>query len=377
MQTTQTPVRSSLASQAGYSLAEFITAMGIMTVVMGATMGGLAEVLKGNDAVLHMTGMNNSLRAGMDMIVRDLLQVGSGLPPSHSITIPSGAGSQRLRIPGPPNSNFQTPIGATTIAAVIPGAGAGPVVDGVATDTLTVLMADNTFLNVGTTAVGANSVTVAANGSDGLPLNLATGADRVVAGQLMLVMKGSFTALVQVTSVNTVTRVLTFADGDSLRMNQAGAALGNLGTLNAAAPANSPAHTNVSRVRMISYYIDAVTDPEHPRLVRRVNNGHPLNFDNTSGTAVALDIENLQFTYDISNGTGNPGGVEMTESDQNIVGTCTPNPCAPTQVRKVNVLLTGRSSNGTNVKDRVFRNSLQSQVSLRGMAFVDEYKSSY
>jgi hypothetical protein len=365
------PVRSSLASQAGYSLAEFVTAMGIMTVVMGATMGGLAEVIKGNDAVLQVTGMNNSLRAGMDLIVRDLLQVGSGLPPGHTITIPNGAGSQRLRLPGPPGSTFQSPIGATTIAAVIPGAGAGPVIDGVATDTLTVLMADNTFLNIGTTAVTATSVTVAPGP------NLATGADRVTPGQLMMIMKGSFTALVQVTNVNTTTRVLTFANGDSLRLNQSGAAAGNLGALNAAAPANSPAHTNVSRVRMITYYLDGTIDPNHPRLIRRVNNGHPLNFDNTSGTAVALDIENLQLTYDISNGTGNPGGVEMTDAHQTVVGVCTPTPCAATQIRKVNVLLTGRSMNGANRKDRVFRNTLQSQVSLRGMAFVDEYKSSY
>lgn len=369
--TKQTPVRSGLASQAGYSLAEFVTAMGIMTVVMAATMGGLAEVIKGNDAVVQMTGLNNSLRAGMDLIVRDMLQVGSGLPPSHSVTIPNGAGSQRVRVPGPPNSAFLTPVGATTIAAVIPGAGAGPVVDGVATDTLTVLMADNTFLNVGTTAVTADSVTVAP-GPD-----LANGADRVTAGQLMLIMKGSFTTLVQVTAVDTGTRVLTFANNDSLRLNQSGAVAGNLAALNAAAPANSPAHTNVSRVRMITYYIDVAIDPRHPRLVRRINNGHPLNFDNNSGTVVALDIEDFQLSYDISNGTGNPSNVEMTDTEQTAAGTCSPTPCAPTQIRKINILLTGRSSNGANRENRVLRNTLQSQVSLRGMAFVDEYKSTY
>jgi hypothetical protein len=371
MKSTHRPVRASLLSEAGYSLAEFVTAMGIMTVVMGATMGGLAEIVKGNDTVLQMTGMNNSIRAGMDLIVRDLLQVGSGLPPGHTVNIPNGTGSLRVRIPGPPSSTFLTPIGAATIAAVIPGAGAGHIVDGVATDTLTILMADNTFVNVGTTAVTGTSVTVAPG-----PV-LGAGADRVVPGQLMMVMKGSFTTLVQVTAVNTVTRVLTFASGDSLRLNQPAAAAGTLAALNAAAPANSPANTNISRVRMISYYVDGETDPKHPRLVRRVNNGHPTSFDNNSGTAVALDIENFQLTYDISNGTGNPGGVEMTDPDQTIVGTCSPAPCAATQVRKVNVLLTGRSTNGANTTTRVLRNTLQSQVSLRGMAFVDEYKSTY
>ena len=53
----------------------------------------------------------------------------------------------------------------------------------------------------------------------------------------------------------------------------------------------------------------------HPRLVRRVNNGHPTTFDNDLGTAVALDAVDLQFAYDISNGTGNPGDVEMVAAD--------------------------------------------------------------
>src|SRR5262249_47404085 len=92
MQNTSRTDGTRLASEAGYSLAEFVVSMGIMTVVMGATMGGLADITKGNDAVLQMTTMNTSLRAGMDLIVRDLLQVGSGLPPGHTITIPNGGG---------------------------------------------------------------------------------------------------------------------------------------------------------------------------------------------------------------------------------------------------------------------------------------------
>ena len=66
---------------------------------------------------------------------------------------------------------------------------------------------------------------------------------------------------------------------------------------------------------MITYYLDATIDPQHPRLVRRINNGHPTTFDNTLGTAVAMDIENLQLSYDISNGTNNPGNVKMTAAD--------------------------------------------------------------
>jgi hypothetical protein len=369
--TTSHRRRMRLTSAAGYSLAEFLVAMGILTMVMGATMGALADVMKGNDSVLQLTGMNGSLRGGMDFVIRDLLQTGSGLPPGHTITIPSGDGATPVKIPGPPDSAFTLPPGASTIAAVIPGAGLGPGINGTATDVVTVLMVDNTFLNVGTTAVGATFVDVAAG------VNLAAGADRVLPGQLMMIVKGAFTTLVQVTAVDAGARRLTFADGDSLNLNQSGAEAGNLAALNAADPANSPANTILSRVRMITYYLDATTAPAHPRLVRRVNNGDPEELDNTKGTAVALDIENLQFTYDISNGTNNPGNVEMGDADKGVAGACAPAACSATQIRKVNVHLAARSANAANSSLRVYRNSLQSQVSLRDMAFVDEYRSSF
>lgn len=371
MQNMSRPDRTRPASDAGYSLAEFVVSMGIMTLVMGATMGGLADIVKGNDAVLQMTTMNTSLRAGMDLVVRDLLQVGSGLPPGHTITIPNGGGATQLKIPGPPGTTFRTDVGSTVIGAVIPQAGRGPKINGVNTDVITVMMADNTFLNVKTSAVGSTFLDIAAG------VDLSAGADRVAPGQLMMVMKGSLSVLLEVTDVNTVTRRLTFSDFDSLNLNQSGATSGNLPALNATAPANSAANTNVSRVRMITYYIDAVTEPGHPRLTRRINNGDPLHFDNTLGTAVALDVENLQFSYDISNGTNNPGNVEMNATDRGLGGSCAPAACSATQIRKVNVMLTGRSPNAVNTNLRTFRNTLQSQVSLRGMAFVDEYRSTF
>ena len=66
---------------------------------------------------------------------------------------------------------------------------------------------------------------------------------------------------------------------------------------------------------MVTYYIDATTDPQHPRLVRRINNGHPTGFNNNLGTAVAFDIESLQLTYDLADGVGNPANVRMVAAD--------------------------------------------------------------
>jgi type II secretory pathway pseudopilin PulG len=371
MATPQPESGPRLSAAGGFSMIELLVSMGILTLVIAGALSAMANITSSNETVLQTSAMNNALRTGMDLMVRDMLQVGSGLPGGHTVTIPNGTGATQVRLPGPPGTNFLTAAGDASIPALIPRPGAGPTVNGVATDVVTVLMADNAFLNVRLSAVGSTFVDVAAG------TNIATGPDRVTTGQLMMISKGSLTTLVQVTSVNTSTRRLTFADGDSLNLNQSGAAQGSLPALNAAAPVNDPAATNITRVRMITYYVDATTDPRHPRLVRRLNNGNPTTFDNTLGTAVALDVENLQFSYDISNGTNNPGNVKMNATDLGTSGACAPDACGETQIRKINLALSGRNrAVGNNPKALPLRNTLQSQVALRGMAFVDRYRSS-
>jgi type II secretory pathway pseudopilin PulG len=358
-----------LVSTAGYSLIELLISMGLLTVIMGATLGGLANVMSGNETVMMLSGMNNSLRTGLDLMVRDLLQTGSGLPASHAVSIPSGAGSVGVRLPGPPGTAFVTPAGDLTLPAVLPRANQGPAVNGVLTDVLSILMADNAFLDVALTSVAGTNVVIAA-GPD-----LANGPDRVVAGQLMLISKGSFNTLVQVTTVDLAARRLNFADGDSLRLNQPLAATGTLPALNAQAPVNSAAATRISRLRLITYYLDTSVDARHPRLMRRVNNGDPMTFNNGLGTSVASDLVSLQFTFDISNGAGNPGGVEMTANDLAGTGACSPLACSRTQIRKVNVQLKGQTENrGLTSQTKFLQNTLASQVSLRSMAFVDRYR---
>ncbi|NOT24570.1 MAG: hypothetical protein HOP16_00585 [Acidobacteria bacterium] len=364
--TIRTAARTPLSGSAGFSLVELIVAMGITTVIMGATMAGLADVAKGSETVLNMTAMNRALGSGMDLIERDLLGTAAGLPLSHVVLVPSGAGSTAIRLPGPPGTAFTST--AVNIAAVIPRPGAGPVINGNATDVLTVLMVDTSFVNIALSAVTSTSVDIAAGPS------LTVGATRVSPGQLMMISKGSTTTLVQVTAVNTSTRQLTFATGDSLNLNQTAAAFGNLAALNATAPASSPANTWISRVRMLTYYLDATIDPARPRLVRRVNNGHPTTFDNNLGTVIGMDIENLRFSYDLIDGATNPSAVRMTATDLGVGGSCAPSACSPNQIRKVNILLTARSSNGANPTATVFHNTLTSQVSLRGMAFINEYQ---
>jgi type II secretory pathway pseudopilin PulG len=368
MSIAQSTIRDKASEEVGYSLIELLIAMAVTTTIMGVTMTGLSDAFRANDAVLQVTGMNNTLRAGMDLIVRDLLQAGSGLPKGHVILAPSGG--TLINRPGPPDTAYTNAASDLSIAAVIPGPDLGPSINGVATDMIAILTGDNNFTDVGLTAVSSTSVDVVAS------VDIGTGMDRVIPGQLMMVLKGSTSTLVQVTAVDAGSRRISFDTGDSLNLNQTGLGIvGNLASLNAVAPtgAAAAAATRISRVRMITYYLDTTTSPAHPRLVRRINNGHETSFDNTLGTAVALDVENLRFSYDLNDGAANPGDVRFVGADLLNGGTCGA-PCSPVQIRKVNVTVTARSQNAAVPQSKVYRNTLTSQVALRGMAFVNDYQ---
>ena len=122
--------------------------------------------------------------------------------------------------------------------------------------------------------------------------------------------------------------------------------------------------TDATRIRMISYYIDALTDPARPRLVRRINNQAP--------TAVAFDVENLSISYDLVDGATNPANVRMTLAD--MTNGCAGDPCSPNQIRKINIMLSARSKTKLKGSGQYLRNRLLTQVSFRSLAFVDKYK---
>jgi type II secretory pathway pseudopilin PulG len=391
-----------LAGTAGFSLIEMLISVGIMTAIMGATMMSLAQASKANETALLVTAMNNTLRTGMDLVIRDMLQVGSGMPPGHYTLMPSGSGS-RMNLPGPPGTAYKSVLGDLELNAVNPGTGLGPLVNQVAatactvagptcaaTDMLTVLAADSTFTHVQLVSRLANGTTIRVDPA----VNIGTGPDRVTAGQLIMLEKGSYAILVQVTDIDATTNTIFFTPHDSLNLNVHSAPAGSMGLpatagncavatgMTAALPCPdiapvAPAtflNTVATRVRMISYYLDN-TDLARPKLVRRINNGHPMTFDNNSGNTVAFDIDNMQISFDLADGVNNWAGVKFTAADLNATagGRCLPAACSVNQVRKVNITLSARSRTPFSASKKYFRNSLTTQVSLRGMAFVNDY----
>lgn len=354
--------------QGGFTLVELLVAMGVTIIVLGGTLVAMTNALRASESAKSTTGMNSNLRVGMDMMVRDFIQTGQGLPVGRVVSVPSGDGAEAIVRPGPPGTAYTFDPDSPVLPAVTPGPTLGPDVNDQETDMVTVLAADSSFENICLSALGASSMTV------GTAVNIADGGpDDVRTGDVIMLVKGSVSALMYVTG--TAGQTVTFGTGDPLNLNQYDTSLDMLGTLDqlrAAAPPDTAAAcptgvpTRATRVRMISYYIDAVTDPANPRLVRRMN-ADP-------GRVVAFSVEGLDISFDLNDDVTNPTGVRMDEGDLDGTGACSPSNCSANQVRKINVTLDGRSRNRFSVTDDFLRNSLATQVSLRSLAFVDRYR---
>ena len=389
-------------SDAGFSLPEVLIAMGIMLVVLSGTFTAMSQAMKGEEVTRLTTNMNASLRATMDLAVRDFLQIGQGLPDSRRIGVPNGAGAQSILRPGPdaaaaapcPGVPASFPVDAT-IPAVTVGPGLGAQVNGVCSDVVTVLAADGTFDTVPLRAIAANgsSIIVALPAIPGGIDIDDGGGDDIRVGDLIMLSRNGISTLLYVSGVNGGTQTITFAAGDPFRLNQFDpidadpltAEMG--GTINqvidgAGEPtivgnnANGTprvAATRASRIRMLTYYvrIDPL-DPGNPRLLRQINMN--ANAANQNANTVGFGVEQFLLTYDLVDGLNNWIDIAMTAADRAGGAGCGATPCSENQIRKVNVTLSMRSRQRFSTTREFMRNSLYSQVAVRSLAFTDRYR---
>ena len=335
-----------MRNDAGFSLVEFLVSMSLTLVVLAISLGAFGDAMSVNQTAALMGDTDLNLRVGADMISRDLIQTGEGIP-IGGIPVPSGAGTLPIMRPGPPGTAYTFPTVGGSLPAVNPGAALGPAINGQQTDLLTVMYVDNTlalkdhFLDAiagdGTSAT-VNAATVITNPDNGIKV-----------GDLIMFSNGNGNAIQEVTRLGGQT--IFFEPGDPLNLNQPGATQGTL-ALTQTGPGVYP-DTTANRIMMIHYYLDN-SNPQGPRLIRQVNAGAPL--------AVAMNIENLQLSYDLVDGTTNPTNVKTPVA-----------PYSENEIRKVNLFLQARSDRRNTRTGLWFRNSIATQVSLRSMSFVNRY----
>lgn len=329
----------------GFTLIEVMISMAIVLIMLGAALTTFTNALKVNAAATQLGDASQNLRAGTDLLVRDLLQTGAGIP-TGGIPIPSGPGATPLNRPGVPGTAPKFNPSVSVLPAITPGMGMGSPVNGKATDEVTVLYAD--------TSLPLNQTPLAAIAPDGSSMTVDAGTpitntdNGIKVGDLIMFSNALGNALQMVTRVSG-SQTVYFDAGDPMNLNQRNAGQGTIMQLQSSPGVFPP--TTATRIDMITYYVDQTTDPGHPRLDRQVGFGTPL--------ALAGLVESLEISYNLVDGVTNPTDVG--------------NPSSPNQIRSINLEIGVRSDDKVAQINDYLRAALNTQITLRNMAFVDRY----
>jgi hypothetical protein len=340
--------RDQSPGDAGFSLAESLIATMLTLMVIASALGMFNNSVRLADTTRIVSETNQNLQVATSLMVRDFIQAGRGIP-QGGVPIPSGAGASAIVRPGPTALTF--PGSWVTLPAVSPGANLGPTLLGVPTDIVTILYEDAT-LNLAEfplTVINGNANQIRVD-----PRTSITGPDGLRVGDLLLFSNALGNAVRMITSIpGGPQQQVTLGPNDPLNINQTNAAQGSLQNLEIGPNQYPP--TTATRIVMVTYYIDNVTDPALPRLVRQVNAGQQL--------AIALGAENLQISFDLVDGVTNPSNVDTPAAAN-----------SPHQIRKVNLFLSARSIDRSPKTNNFFRNSIATQIGLRSLSFVDRYQ---
>jgi hypothetical protein len=347
-------------SESGFTLVELLVASVVTLAAMGIAFATFSDALTLNDTTLQVADASQNLRAGSNLLVRDLLQVGRNIP-TGGIAIPSGLNSEPIYRPGPPGTAYTFDnTDAVTLAAITTGNGMGPDINGVETDMITLIMVESRAedLKLRPSTATGTVPKIAADGSsfnvgsdigwiEGEPDN---GIPPIKAGDLLY-----FQTLQ--TTLQTVTRVsgttVYFDDNDPFNLNQRSAEAGSITEL-----LGSPEIT-VRRVFMYTYYVYE-DEPGVPRLMRQLNHFTPQ--------ALAGVVEDLALSYDLVDGTFNPVDIPSLPYTANDMT------YGPSQIRKVNIHLGVRSELKSRQHDDYLRNHVSTVISLRNLAYVSRYQ---
>lgn len=360
-----------MKSDSGFTLVELLVAVAITIIIVAVSLDALNQGQHTSEAISLMSNMTENLRAGMDQIQHDLVLAGSGIPVG-GISIPNGGGPA-INEPSPAGFAYTFPVGSTSISAVTPGHLLGPLISGaVNSDMVTVIYADNqTFgpLNP-PVALNANFIndpgavlpdkacngTINAAGTsatfDATCIVFNAGNGAVVPGDLIMFSNAQGNTLEYVTSV--ANQTMNFAAGDPYGLNGTADTAGTISQLQSAPGVYPP--TTATRIWMVTYYLDN-TNPAGPRLMRQ------LNF--FPAEPVSESIEALWITYNFVNGAA-------------CGAACSNQPIPPAgltanQMMSANIFLAARSDKAFSWTKQTFRSNLVSQISLRGLVFVDQF----
>lgn len=344
--------RSSMisAGERGFTILELLVSLLLLVVVFGGAFRAFDDARRASETGGMLADGNHNLRMAVMLMTRDAIQTGRELP-NGGIPIPRGGSASAIARPGPPGTDLNFPGTWSALPSICPGPGMGPIINGIATDIVTVLYADSTL------ALNEFPLTVLEPDGGRVTVDARTSVTDPVTG----LRPGDLVWFTNAVgdAIQTVTAVqghdVWFEQGhvvDEFGFNQRTA---DSGTILHIRTGGTFPPTSATRVTMVTYYIDDMTAPGQVRLMRREG------FQ--TARLVGMGIENLQLTFDIVDGTTNP-----TNQPDAVA------PNTPAQIRKVNLFLARRSESRQEQTRQRMRSSIATQVSLRSMSFTDRYR---
>ena len=390
-----------ISRQDGFTITEMLVSSTIMLLIVGGALTTFKNAVAVNDAASQLGDSTQNLRAGTNLLIRDLTMAGR-IFGAEGVALPSCAGDLPFNRPGPVAGFFNTvsvelDSAGNTITLNLPsistGYQLGPLIKGSATDTVTIMTVDE-FMPViyhspppapavaasiaGTIADDGKSVTLPTN-SPWLVADTVNDTKPMQVGDLVLFKTSNGSALQTITSMdathiyfqNNASAFFKFnqsCNGTNWPMTAVGlipAAGPGACTVVAGVHSCFPNPVTMFRAMMVTYYVDNTTTPGTPRLTRQVNN--------FPSTALAGVVEDLDLTYDLVDGYVNPTGVTSlpwTDNSQSPAVTYNSN-----QIRKVNVHMGVRSEQISKPTQDFVRNHISTAVDVRSMASVDRYKT--
>jgi prepilin-type N-terminal cleavage/methylation domain-containing protein len=388
-------------SNRGFSLIELLIALGVGVLVLGAAVQLFSKSVGATWLVSQRAELQEDARAASNLLTKDISLAGAGLP-SGGVALASGTSTPPiygcsynatcyLGASGTASVKYPVQTAINYMYGVIPGCQAGITVNAAqgATDTITVVYADSTFLlsdytvafnNASGTAVTFTLPSPAPNPLDQAVDNTAVGLQ---AGDLVLFQDklGTGSGATTGYAIGEVTNplptgtgpayVVNFATADPLLFNQTSATSGDMKQISAGTGAVA------TRIWVITYYLKILPDPlgvgaGTPVLMRQVNGRTPV--------PVAENVVNLQFTYDTYDSSGNL--LHATCDGGQSLGV------SPNLIRTINILhLTFRSqmSGGNLVVQKINTTTagalagyqgydVQTSISARNLSFSQRYQ---
>lgn len=361
--------------QQGFTIVELLIAIAVTLIVMTAAMMIYQRSVQVAGVVGTRAEMQAELRAAADQISRDLNQAGTGIP-IGGIPIPSLANGGADPLIGCDSTTcyLTAKLSSGVLYKVVPENGIGPTTteptDAIVISYVEPVSTDPNDPNASGTA--PNWTQPAQPASDVAPdgsvvtmpstLNpkLTDPSYGLVIGDLMLLQNSNGEALGVVTNFDGAANTITFAANDPLNINQLTAPVGNIAVLatpNTTPPSYPP--VTVSRIMMVTYFIQQTPDGTDYRLMRQVDARTP--------TPVAEHIEDLQFTYDVFDDSSNTITVGLPSA-----ATGSPPTSKPNQIRKINMIITARSSR-PNAQGNYDRLSITTSIGPRNLSFHEKY----